>query len=118
MRYVATGEWRKTWGAVAMDEAIGSVGTSVDKKTEHEAREDALRRCRKPGAVGCAVRIAYRNQCVALAWSDVPGRPGGLVSGPGIESVRSRAQQECRNNGGGACAIVHSECTDPYFVPY
>lgn len=118
IRPVPTGRWQKTWGAIAMDEVAGNVGTSVDMDSRRDAEQEAMRRCQKPNSVGCKVRITYRNQCVALAWSDQPGHPGGLVSGPGLYSVREEAVRECRKNGGGTCAIVHSECSDPKFIPY
>lgn len=117
IRYVPIGRWRTTWGAVATDEATSSVGTSVDMRSESAARREALRRCKKPDAKKCEVRLAYENQCVALAWPDGPGRLG-LESGPGLQTVREEAREICKKNGGGNCRIVYSECTDNVFEKF
>ena len=113
-----TGRWQELWGAVAMDDVIGSVGASVDMDDEQSARADALRRCVKPGAKGCAVRIVYHNQCVALAWSDNSGHPGGLASGPELTDARKLATDGCRSHDGGSCQIVYSDCSLVKFVPF
>lgn len=111
-----SGHYRDTWGAIAMDEVMGAVGTSVNMDSEAEAGAAAVRRCVRPGARGCAVRITYRNACGALAWSDNPGHAGGLGSARGLAYAESLARQECLNNGGGSCKIVFSQCTETKFV--
>lgn len=101
-----------------MDDAIGSVGTSVDMDDERAAREEALRRCVKPGSQNCSVRFTYENQCVALAWPGVLGKPVGLVSGASTRVAEALALQDCAKTGGGECRVVYSECTDPKFIRY
>ena len=66
-----TGEWIKTWGAIAMSSSTGEVGTVVGKLSEGDAKISAIKQCAKGGANDCAVQLFYRNQCAALAASQV-----------------------------------------------
>lgn len=117
-RRVPLGRWQHTWGAIAIDEVKGSVGTSVDMDSKRAAEEEAMRRCIKPGTVGCKVRMTYYNQCAALAWPDQTGRSSGLASGPVLETVKALATSECLKLGARSCNIVYAECTDSRFIRY
>ncbi|WP_372393512.1 DUF4189 domain-containing protein [Xanthomonas sp. NCPPB 3582] len=66
-----TGEWVKTWGAIAMSESTGDVGTTKGKLSKGDAKNSAIQQCSKNGADDCKVTLVYRNQCAALAASQV-----------------------------------------------
>ena len=110
-----TGEWIKTWGALAAsNEARGSWSTS-GKFSEEDARQDVLNRCHETGASDCGVIATYFNQCIAAVGSS----ESGITIGKGRnEAVAADAAlKECRRRGGD-CAVKFSECTDAFFKKY
>ncbi|PBP86167.1 hypothetical protein CCL22_02315, partial [Pseudomonas syringae] len=65
-----TGEWIKTWGAIAHSRTTGEPGSAVGKLSEGEAEQAALRQCAIEGTSDCKVSLTYYNQCAALVASD------------------------------------------------
>ena len=45
-----TGEWLKTWGAIARSDSTGEAGTAANKLSEDEAREVAIHQCALRGS--------------------------------------------------------------------
>ncbi|WIH03645.1 DUF4189 domain-containing protein [Xanthomonas translucens pv. graminis] len=110
-----TGEWIKTWGALAAsNEAHGSWSTT-GKFTEEDARRDVLDRCYETGASDCGVITTYFNQCIAAVGSGESGISIG--KGKDESAAKSFALKECGKHGGG-CVVKFSECTDPFFKKY
>ncbi len=108
-----TGEWIKTWGAIATSSSTGEVGTTVGKLTEAEARSMAIHQCSLGGADDCKVNLDYHNQCAALTASQTTG---SFFQGAATEELATDlAMKNCENSGGGSCRIVYSECTKPIF---
>lgn len=114
-RFVPTGEWLNTWGAVAVDSDVGSIGASSGKLSKEEAGESALRLCASKGAKACSLRISYSNQCVATFFPGVAGGKGFSISGPTIEEASRLGHQRCLAENGTACNRVFTECTRPLF---
>lgn len=116
---VATGKWLLTWGAISTSAATGDAGAGIGKLSKSEALREARENCEKYGAKDCSKGFAYKNQCVALA-TPHPGS-GGRVSvsaGGSVGAAKGYALDLCKKNGGGACTIVYSECTEPIFKAY
>lgn len=108
-----TGEWIKTWGAIATSSSTGEVGTTVGKLTEAEARSMAIHQCFLGGADDCKVNLDYHNQCAALTASQTTG---SFFQGAATEELATDlAMKNCENSGGGSCRVVYSECTKPIF---
>ncbi|WP_371856709.1 DUF4189 domain-containing protein [Pseudomonas sp. Irchel 3A5] len=110
-----TGEWLKTWGAIAMSSSTGEVGAVVGKLSEGDAKSSAIKQCAKGGANDCAVQLVYRNQCAALAASQVDTF---FQSSPSEELAESNVKKVCDESGGGTCKVLYSECTEPLFRKY
>ncbi|MCD5987903.1 DUF4189 domain-containing protein [Pseudomonas sp. CDFA 553] len=110
-----TGEWIKTWGAIAMSKSTGEVGTVVGKLSEGDAKISAIKQCAKGGANDCAVQLFYRNQCAALAASQVDTF---FQSSPIQQLAESGVKKVCDESGGGTCKVLYSECTEPLFRKY
>ena len=84
-----TGEWIKTWGAIASS-SNGDVGSSTGKFSEQEAKDNALKICANLGNSDCKVMFTYKNQCVAVVKA-AAGRIGGkIVSGASVEDAKKR----------------------------
>jgi len=107
-----TGEWIKTWGAIA-DGTNGKGGVAVGQISKRSASEEALSQCSKSGGVDCKLSFAYVNQCVVIA----SGKITNIVqSAASIERARILAVPICvKKNNGSACDVVYSACSEPVF---
>lgn len=110
-----TGEWIKTWGAIATSQSMGEAGTSANKISEDEARETALHECALGGASDCKVHLAYHNQCAALASSPTETF---FQASPTEERAAKLAMSFCKQSNSGSCKVTYSECTKPIFRKY
>ncbi|AVS75770.1 DUF4189 domain-containing protein [Paracidovorax cattleyae] len=116
-----TGEWIKTWGAIATSSSSGDIGSSTGKFSEEEARQGAMQLCTKLGNSDCVVSHTYRNQCVAVVDSSksTSGRAiGKIISAVSIPAAQERALEDCRKAGGTECKVRGTDCTKPYFHRY
>jgi len=91
-------------GAIAYHRATDSVGYAYDYPSERAASAAALNQCGQPA---CAVVIAFRNACGAVAIAPAKKQPAG---GRGVTApeAESRALKAC---GLDACHIVAWACT-------
>ena len=113
IRYVLTGEWIKTWGAIAVD-GNANVGLSSGRLSEQEAKRDALTSCNAKGHGKCIVLNAYRNQCVALAWPNVPGYSAAAANGLTELLANLEADRLCELNKV-QCRTVYTNCSDSVY---
>ena len=124
IRYVPTGRWKTTWGAIADDETgTGNIGAAVGKFSELEAGKEAVMRCESLGGGKCKVTLAYENQCVVIASPSVKGKEvGGTPQTQGAESIEvatNLALPKCsKRNAGLECILVYSACTEPVFEKF
>ena len=118
IRYVPTGEWKKTWGAVAIDSETGAMGATFDQLSRGDAEREALSNCGAKGSTGCKIEIAYRNQCVATFFPSVAGQRGLSASGATVEEATRRGSEKCRSLNGSECNRVYTRCTEPLFEKY
>ncbi|WP_321573214.1 MULTISPECIES: DUF4189 domain-containing protein [Stenotrophomonas maltophilia group] len=115
----ATGRWIKTWGAISRSITTGDVGASVGKRAKAEAIAEAQSRCASYGAVDCAVGLTYKNQCAALVAPE--SGSGGRISmagGPSKDVATKAAMKSCLDNGGRACVVKYTDCSEPLFEKF
>ncbi|GFM81389.1 hypothetical protein PSCICN_20810 [Pseudomonas cichorii] len=110
-----TGEWIKTWGAIAHSSTTGEAGSAVGKLSESEAEQAALRQCAIEGTSDCKVSLTYYNQCAALVASDSQSFFQASVSER--RSIKL-AKESCEDSDSGTCKVIYSECTEPIFWRY
>lgn len=108
--------WRLTWGAVAIDPKSGDIGMAVGKLSKRAAKREAMDSCRRFGAMGCKSIRTYENECVAVAWSSIPGGRAAVESGRTVDRANSVALAKCAKSSGGDCRIAYSGCTQPIFA--
>ena len=97
------------WAAIALSTKTGAWGTSYNYDEEEDARDRAMRECRKH-ASDCRVFKTFQNVCVALA-GDGSGNFGWAWGYETASERRRRAVQQCRDQGGKGCEVVTTFCT-------
>ncbi|WP_081422257.1 DUF4189 domain-containing protein [Xanthomonas cannabis] len=110
-----TGEWIKTWGAIAGSDSTGEAGTAVGNLSEEEAKDAAIRRCSVNGASDCKVNLVYRNQCAALVSTQSDSFYQGSAT---KERAIDLAVGNCKKSKSGDCKVLYSGCSDPVFKKY
>lgn len=118
-----TGKWETRWGAIVEDQKPDpnrplATGYAVSQNSKRAAVRAATNQCKANGGTKCELRIAYYNQCVALADpKPVNGRiPAGLVSSASraatLDQARAMAMESCQAGSKGlACGISYSACS-------
>ncbi|MFC6838721.1 DUF4189 domain-containing protein [Xanthomonas theicola] len=91
-----TGEWIKTWGAIANAVDTSKAWASIGMMSEKDARVDALDQCQSAGYKGCVVIITYRNQCVAMASPASGDGDSGMASAQDISIAKKNAINMCK----------------------
>ncbi|MFA0925037.1 DUF4189 domain-containing protein [Xanthomonas fragariae] len=110
-----TGEWIKTWGAIAHSSLTGEAGSAVGKLSESDAKDKATRQCAMGGASDCQVKLVYRNQCAALVSSRTQSFFQASASKENSIEIATRV---CEKSDTGVCKTVYSECSEPIFRNY
>ncbi len=108
-----TGEWIKTWGAIATSPS-GNGGVSSRQLSEDAARKKALENCKSTGTRECIVEFVYQNQCVSVV-SAPQGNGGVFTSAATIDEAVRLGKAKCAALGKGECAVKVSECSEPVF---
>ena len=116
-----TGKWETRWGAIVEDAENNSTGTAASQKSKRAAVSLATERCEQGGGRSCKLRLAYHNQCVALAdpttafVKSLPlgARTRNMASSAETEDLaKSNAMRDCETAGSRQeCYIVYSECS-------
>jgi Domain of unknown function (DUF4189) len=97
------------WGAVAIDSDTGQAGTSVGKQSKSEAVDTAMADCKVHGSPNCRLRIAYYDQCVAVAW----GKGFNSVSSAGTIEVAAADSMKSCSARVDECKVVYKDCSLP-----
>ena len=94
------------WGAVATTD--GAMGVSAGQESEESAKQQALFECQThaPGKA-CEIRIAYYNQCVAVAWGDAGSR---MARSPDLKGAEETALSNCQKTTSN-CDLYYSACS-------
>ncbi|PPU69029.1 DUF4189 domain-containing protein [Xanthomonas pisi] len=111
-----SGEWLKTWGAVAQA-SNGDTGLSSGFLAKKDAISDALSKCENWGATDCNVILTYRNQCIVSIDPADGGGGGAIANASSIEAARKIASDHCEKSGK-ICKQSFSKCSDPIFRKY
>lgn len=121
---VATGKWETRWGAISEDPDSLATGAAVSMKSKRQAVAAATAECKKLGGKSCQLRLAYYNQCAAIADATAES----LAKGPGrstiaraetVDLAKSIAMKECASAlGGQTCEVVYSACSMSEFKAF
>ncbi|WP_407078766.1 DUF4189 domain-containing protein [Xanthomonas sp. WHRI 10208] len=120
-----SGEWIKTWGAIAGD-AGNNLGVSIGKRKKSEAERDAIDKCEGISEAKCHTLYVYENRCAAvseptgLGSSDQAKRVTRSYSaGPSIKFASESAIAYCKeHNSGSDCKVIYTACSEPIFKSY
>ncbi len=100
------------WGALAVSPSTLNSGASWNYKSEADAAQSALDRCRKTGVSDCKVERTVADVCVALATSKTE-RIFGIGGPTGAGNFADNAALlKCRRGGGTSCIVQASFCAD------
>lgn len=111
------GEWRDSWGAMAMSREGLILGASLRMRTKREAERQSISYCEEANGVDCKVVFTIKNQCGALVF----GSSGKVTSGhaPDVEGAEFEGLEACKKiNQGGRCDVRWSDCSETVFVKY
>lgn len=87
-------KWETRWGVVAT--ADGAMGISEAMDSQKGAEQQAMSQCQAhSGGKACQVRIAYYNQCVAVAWGDGGSR---MTRSPDLKDAEDTALNNCKKS--------------------
>ncbi|WP_421567376.1 DUF4189 domain-containing protein [Stenotrophomonas sp. PD6] len=95
-----------------------ATGISVSRKSKREATAAAMKDCQQAGGRSCKLRVAYYNQCVAIADPTIASRQRTTgnaesrhVAAETLELATAGAMKDCTAFGAGQeCSIVYSAC--------
>ena len=99
-------QWETRWGAVATTD--GALGVSANKKTRESAEQQAISECQAHSkGKACKIRLAYYNQCTAVAWGDA----GSVITrSPDLEDAELTALNICKSSTAD-CELFYSACS-------
>lgn len=104
--------WVKTWGAVAFDKKLGSVGAVTGKLSKREAQQAAIAECHaRGGRDGCKnIAHTYYNQCAVVLAGEVRGII--TASAQTIDKARTIGMKSCKEESM-ICRDYYSACSEP-----
>lgn len=99
-------QWETRWGAVATTD--GAMGIAVGQESQESAEQQAISECQAHSSgKACEVRIAYYNQCVAVAWGDAGSR---MARSPDLKDAEETALRNCEKTTTN-CDLYYSACS-------
>lgn len=99
-------KWETRWGAVATTD--GAMGVSESRDSQKSAELQAMSQCQAHSdGKTCQVRIAYYNQCVAVAWGDAGSR---MTRSPDLKDAEVTALNNCEKSTTN-CDLYYSACS-------
>lgn len=121
---VATGKWETRWGAIAEDSGTLTTGAAFSMKSKRRAVSAAIAECSRLGGKQCKLRLAYHNQCVAIADPSAQSlaRSSGqsmAVTAETEDKAKEIALSQCQAYGSGQiCNVVYSGCSMSEFKAF
>lgn len=121
---VATGKWETRWGAIAEDSSTLTTGAAFSMKSKRRAVSAAMAECNRLGGKQCKLRLAYHNQCVAIAdpSAESLARSSGqsmAVTAETESKAKDMAITQCQAYGAGQlCSVVYSGCSMSEFKAF
>jgi len=119
-----TGEWLKTWGAVAVGviDSVPRYGVPVGLPSEDAAKKEAMLRCERSGAQNCRIATTFRNQCTSIAEPQIDGAISGVIQfsrQPSKQQAVAEALRGCEEeNPGAQCEVIYTICSEQAFRRY
>jgi hypothetical protein len=99
-------QWETRWGAVATTD--GAMGVAAGQESQENAEQQAIAECQAHSPdKACEVRIAYYNQCVAVAWGDAGSR---MARSPDLKDAEETALRNCEKTTTN-CDLYYSACS-------
>lgn len=81
----------------------------VDRSTEQEAEDIALRACRSKSLTDCAIRYRFASTCIAIAFTQ--NRLIRFIdTDPSLEHARTKVMAACESRPGIKCVIGEAGC--------
>jgi hypothetical protein len=100
--------WETRWGAIAT--ADGAYGVSNGMNSQRRAEKKAIADCKaRSNGKPCILRVAYYNQCAALAWGD---EINFTARSPQQQRAESLAVSACSDKTTN-CRVYYSGCSYP-----
>ena len=90
-------QWVDHWGAIAIYEPNGSLGTATNLPSQSSA-ENAD--CQSKHGSTCKIQLSYRNQCTAMAVSDKGYNVGSPAT---VDQAAQTSLKICRDSGDPNC---------------
>ena len=121
---IPTGKWETRWGAIAEDSATLTTGAAFSMKSKQRAIGAAMGECKRLGGKQCKLRLAYHNQCVAIAdpAAESLARSSGqsmAVTAENEGKAKDMALSQCQSYGSGqVCNVVYSGCSMSEFKSF
>ena len=106
------GRWVTKWGAIAIDETVGTFGAVKNFASKRLATKAAVAACKANGGMRCETRLSYYNQCAVLSWGDAFYSARSEAT---IELASKVASQKCDGLTKN-CKIVYADCSLPVWV--
>lgn len=106
---VPTVRWARRWGAIAIDQTNGGVGTSVSMNSKRKAEKAALLDCQGKGGSACRIGLAYHDQCAVIAWGDTQL---SMLGAKTIKEAEGVAMAECEQRTDN-CRVYYADCSYP-----
>jgi len=113
-----SGEWIKTWGALAGSLGGAQGGAATGAKSEDEASRQAVKYCEESSGSSCKVEFVYFNQCAVAVVSASKSTGTQYAGGPTVQAATDTAMRLCENKGGAQCNVIYSACSEPLFRRY
>ena len=103
-------QWERRWGAITTDAPNAVIGVAVDRRSEGEASQAAIRDCQRQGGVNCKIDVTYDNQCAVLV---VGSKTYNTPNAATIQKATELGMKTCRSEGNPDCRVLYSACSLP-----
>ncbi|MFB5854793.1 DUF4189 domain-containing protein [Stenotrophomonas maltophilia] len=88
-----TGRWHKTWALLR--QADKAILVCPSRSSAREAQKEALSQCATWGATNSQVKLAYHNQCVAIASPQASQTGAFFASAAEVGDAKENAMAGC-----------------------
>ena len=106
------GRWETRWGAIAIDETVGTFGAVKNFASKRLATKAAVAACKANAGMRCEARLSYYNQCAVIAWGDT----GYATQGAETVKIASDLGLEACNKFSRNCKIYYADCSPAVWI--
>jgi uncharacterized protein DUF4189 len=101
--------WEDRWGAIAGDEAQGSLGFAAGLPSETAAQQSAMADCAAKGSVRCKIENSYKNGCTAMTFGDWGYNIASMST---LDQAIASGMENCKKNDKN-CKTAYRACSPP-----